>query len=245
MTTAFPIEGLETVPGFLTAGGAWMLDRLARDQAAAGVAGDVVEIGVFYGRSSLVLGRALAAGERLVAVDSFQVGAGDVPGWSFPTAAAPEESLRRGWERHVGDPGALVVMRTDSRRLGPGDLPAGARIVHVDGGHSYAQVRHDAGLAEAILGPAGVVVYDDLLLPEWPDVTVAVVDHLREARERLTPFLVAEHKGFACRPGERARYLDWAREAAAAVYPPPGHLIAARGFLGAEVVVVSRLPRGG
>jgi Methyltransferase domain len=240
--TAFPLAGLEDVPGFLTAGAATLLDRLAQHQSAVGIQGDIVEIGVFYGRSALVLGAALEEGERLMAVDSFEIGADDVPGWSFPPSGRPEEALRREWRRRVGGPGSLQVLRTDSSALRPGDLPADSRIVHVDGGHGYGQVMHDAALAEAAIGPRGVVVFDDLLLPEWPDVTVAVIDHLRSRRPVLVPFLVAEHKGFCCRPAERERYIGWAREAVGAVYPPPRHLVATRGFCGEDVVVVSRLP---
>ncbi len=237
---AFPIPGLDTVPGFLTAPAAWLLDDLARMQTAAGIRGDIAEIGVFYGRASLVLGRTLREGERLVACDLFETGAGDVPGWTFPDEGPPEESFRRRWAEWVGDPGRLVVLRCDSAALRGPELGA-CRLVHVDGGHGYDEVRGDWDLAERALVGGGAVVFDDMLLPEWPDVTMAVADRLRERPGRLTPVLLAEHKLVACRPERRDLYAAWALPAARRLHPPPGHLIAERTFCGMPLAVVSRL----
>lgn len=239
----FPIAGLAALPGFLTPSAAWLLDGLSRLQVEAGIRGDVVEIGVFYGRSALVLGRTLADGERLVACDTFAVGWADVPGWSFAPSGAPEEALRSWWSDRVGDPGALSVIRRDSADLSADELGRGrCRLVHVDGGHAYASVRHDASLADEALQPAGAVVFDDLLLTEWPDVTVAVVDHLRERRDALVPILLAGHKGIVCRPEAAPLYRAWAREAAPALFPAPRHLVIERDFLGHRTLVVSHRP---
>ena len=238
----FPIPALDEVPGFLGTQAAWLLDDLGRHQAEAGVGGGIAEIGVFYGRSALVLGRTLADGERRVACDRFDLGWDDVPGWDFAPAGPPEEALRRRWAAWVGDPERLVVVRGDSAELSPADLGAPVRLVHVDGGHDYEVVRRDARLADEAVGPGGAVVFDDVLLPEWPDVTVAVADHLRASEGGLVPVLVAEHKAVACRAGHEPRYRDWARRAAGRIYPPPRHLIAERRFVGHPVLVVSRLP---
>jgi predicted O-methyltransferase YrrM len=237
----YPIPGLADVPEFLTPGAAWLLDGLARHQTEAGVGGDIAEIGVFYGRSSLVMGRALAPGERLTACDRFDVTWQDVPGWTFPPSGPPEEALRRRWSEWVGGDG-LRILRADSADLAPGDLGEGLRLVHVDGGHDYDDVRRDLALAEAALAPAGALVADDVLLPEWPDVTVALIDHLRAPGTALVPVLVAEHKTVLCRPEHAPRYGRWARAAAPAAYPSPGFLLAERGFAGHAVLVVSRMP---
>jgi len=238
----FPIAGLEDVPGFLGPGAARLLDGLARFQTGHGVRGGMAEIGVFYGRCALVLGRTLAPGERLTACDRFDVGWDDVPGWTFAPSPPPEEALRARWDAWIGDADGLRVLRADSGDLGPGDLGRDLRLVHVDGGHDYPAVRRDLRLAEDALGDAGVVVADDVLLPEWPDVTVALVDHLRAPGTSLVPVLVAEHKAVLCRPAHAALYAEWARDAAPAAFPPPGFLLAERGFLDRRVLVVSRLP---
>lgn len=238
----FPIEGLEQVPGFLTPAAAWLLDSLGRHQGREGVGGDIVEIGVFYGRTAFVLGRTLSPDERLIACDTFTVGSSDVPGWTFPPTGPPEEELRRGWEELVGDPSSLHVIRGDSARLSPDDLGSSCRLVHVDGGHAYDWVLGDARTADASLGPDGVAVFDDVLLSEWPDVTVALVDHLRCAGDALVPFLVAEHKAFACRAPCAEGYRAWAERTAARVFEPRRHLVVTRSFLGERTVVVTRLP---
>ena len=238
----FPLPGLAEVPGFLTPAAAHLIDALARHQTASGIRGDMAEIGVFYGRCSLVLGAALADGEHLTACDRFDVEWDDVPGWTFPPQGPPEEALRRRWAEWVGDPARLRVRRGDSAGLRPEDLGDHVRLVHVDGGHDYDDVRRDARLAERALAPDGAIVFDDVLLPEWPDVTVALVDHLREGEGSLVPVLVAEHKAVVCRPGAAGAYRQWARTAAERIFPPPGHLVAERTFTGLPVCVASRLP---
>lgn len=238
----FPIPGLDALPGFLTPSAASLLDGLSRLQVAEGIRGDIAEIGVFYGRSALVLGRTLAEAERLVACDTFEVGAGDVPGWAFASSGPPEEALRRWWSDRVGDPDGLAVIRGDSGDLTADDLGRRrCRLVHVDGGHAYAAVRHDAALADEALQPAGAIVFDDMMLAEWPDVTVAVIDHLREDPDRLVPILLAENKGVFCRPDAAPLYRAWAEETARALFPSPRHLVIERGFLGHTMLVVSRL----
>lgn len=237
-----PIDELARVPGFLTAQAAVLLDRLARRQSRDGLQGDIAEIGVFYGRTTLVLGRTLRPGERMIACDRFDVGAEDVEGWSFTEDDGPEEALRRRWAEWIGPHGRLVVRRGDSADLGPDDLGAPARLIHVDGGHDLATVARDLALAGEAVSPEGAIVVDDVLLPEWPDVTVAVLDHLRGARGRLVPVAVAEHKLVVCPAGAAARYRAWAREELAAAFRPPGFLVADRGFDGHAVLVASRLP---
>lgn len=235
-------DRLAEVPGFLTPQAARLLDGLARRQSREGLSGDVAEIGVFYGRAALVLGRTLRDGERLVACDRFDVGAADVEGWSFHDPQGPEEALRRRWAEWIGTERSLVVRRGDSTALGPDDLGAPARLIHVDGGHDLATVAADLRLAAAAVHPQGAVVVDDVLLPEWPDVTVAVIDHLRAAGGRLLPVAVAEHKLVLCAAVAAPRYRAWAREELAGAFPAPGFLVVERGLDGHVVLVASRLP---
>lgn len=229
------------VPGFLTPQAAGLLDALSRRQSREGVGGDIAEIGVFYGRAALVLGRTLTDGERLVACDRFDVGARDVEGWSFDDPDGPEEALRRRWAGWIGREEALVVRRGDSADLRPRDLGAPARLIHVDGGHDLDTVARDLRLATEAVSADGALVVDDVLLPEWPDVTVAVIDHLRAQRGRLVPVAVAEHKLVVCPAEAASRYRAWAREELPAVFPAPGFLVTERGFDGDAVLVATRL----
>jgi hypothetical protein len=237
----YPIPGLEEVPGFLTPEAAALLHDIGARQRRAGIAGDIAELGVFYGRSALVLGLCLAGGERLHACDRFAVGARDVPGWQFDTDEEPEAFLRAWWDRWAPDPSALVVHRGDSRRLDPVDLGAPARLIHVDAGHEYEDVLGDLRLASAALHPLGAIVADDVLLPEWPDVTVALIDHLRAPDADLVPVAIAQHKAVLCRPDAAGVYRDWLLDSLPAAYPPPAYLCVERSFDGVPVQTASRV----
>lgn len=237
----FPVAGLERVPGFLTPRDAALMADLAGAQAGMGVRGDIAELGVFYGRSALVLGSALHPGDRLFACDRFDVPADGVPGWAFDEARPPEEAFRARWAEAFGHDAALVLRAGDVRELRPADLGAPARLVHVDAGHEYADVRGDLALAAESLHPRGAIVADDVLLPEWPDVTVALVDHIREGAGRWVPVAVAQHKAVLCRAEAADAYRAWAAEAVPAAYPAPGFLAVERRFDGVPVLVASRV----
>lgn len=237
----FPLPGLEEVPGFLTPREAHLLVALSAAQKAWAVSGDVAEFGVFYGRSALVLGLGLTAGERLHACDDFSIGAREVPRWRFDADAPPEQFLRTRWNRWHDDPASLVIHRGDTRRLQPHDVGAPARLVHVDAGHGHDDVRADLDLASAALHPLGAIVADDVLLPEWPDVTVALLDRLRERDGDVVPVALFQHKAVLCPAGVARRYREWATEAMAACYPSPAYLCIERSFDGVSLPVASRV----
>ena len=56
----------------------------------------------------------------------------------------------------------------------PAEQRAGTcRLVHLDGGHSYDVVRRDASTARRLVGPGGIVAFDDILTPHNPGSALA------------------------------------------------------------------------
>ena len=159
------------VRGYLAAVDARMMTLMARAQTAAGLAGALGEVGVFHGRSYLLLRMLAAPGEAVLGADTFPGGEAGA-GWTALHAharrlgvALPRAELRIGRSDAL-DADALL------RDHGP------FRLLHVDASHRRDAVRGDAALALRLLGPGGIAVFDDFCEPAWPEVTAAVFDAL-------------------------------------------------------------------
>lgn len=76
----------------------------------------------------------------------------------------------------------LHFINATSRALSPPMLRAGAvsgyRWIHIDGEHSRVAVEHDLALASTQLGERGIIVVDDFMAPEYPQITFAVIEYL-------------------------------------------------------------------
>lgn len=171
-------RGMYRIPGWLHPVDASLFAATLTYQRSREWRGDVAEIGVYHGRSFCLAGQTLADGEAAVAADLF----------------AEPDQLRRftGHARRNGiDPRILIG---PSDRLTSAELPTPVRFFSVDGGHMYGDVKHDAQLAASALAPHGVIAFDDVMSPEWPETTVAVIDWLRSTRSRYAPFAISQGK---------------------------------------------------
>lgn len=166
----------EDVPGWFFPADALLFRAVDEIQGARGIAGDLLEIGVYQGKSAILLGCFPRRGERLAVCDAFD----DLDGLSAEnrdenTAYYPGHG-RAAFERHYlrFHPELPEVHAVPSARLAR-LLPAGAfRFVHIDGGHSHDVVGQDIATARRLLGPGGVVVLDDWSTSHAPGVARAL-----------------------------------------------------------------------
>jgi SAM-dependent methyltransferase len=139
-------------------------------QSAAGLHGDLLEIGCFHGRSAAVMAMQLQPGERLWLVDAFGLPVGE----RYGDRPSPE-GVRANLARAVPelDPDRVEIIRGDSRTLA---LPPGleVRFAHIDGGHDRDTVLADLANCAARLLPGGILVVDDYAHPQHPGVTAGV-----------------------------------------------------------------------
>ncbi|MDQ0599422.1 hypothetical protein QF037_003767 [Streptomyces canus] len=148
----------------------WFLDR----QRTRGFAGDLLELGAYLGKSAILLGRHLAAGERFTVCDLF---GGDAPDGAnkAETAKSYASLTRQAFERNYlsfHDTLPRVIEAPSS--VISSEVAAGScRFVHIDASHLYEHVRDDIGAAREILLPEGVVVLDDFRSEHTPGVSVA------------------------------------------------------------------------
>jgi hypothetical protein len=187
----------DSVPG-------WFLDIDARLflavnalQTGRGIRGNLLEIGAYHGKSAILLGFCLQAGERLVVSDTFEhTGGHSAEGIAehlVTYSSLRQQEFERHYRRfHPSLPELIVGPSAELDRI---RLARQFRLIHVDGGHEYQVVREDILTARALLGDGGIVIFDDWSQPHCPGVAMALWESYQETN--LIPLGFTDTKMYA------------------------------------------------
>lgn len=212
-----PIRSFYNVPGWFRWLDKTIFDALLTRQAD-GPPGDIVELGVYLGKSAVVLGDHVRPGERLMVVDLFGTDPADYEPHREAHEANREENARSysTLERSAFEANYLalhpelpVVVTGPSGCIVDHVAPGTARFVHVDAGHLYENVREDVENAKVLLGPGGIVVFDDYRSEHTPGVSAAVWEAV--ATGGLRPLALTPGKFYGTYDDSDG-YLDALRE---------------------------------
>ncbi|MFJ5261299.1 class I SAM-dependent methyltransferase [Streptomyces sp. NPDC088387] len=169
-----PPHRLDDVPGWFPVLDQLLFDWFLNRQETGGQRGDLLEIGVFMGKSAIFLGRHRQDEERYTVCDLFE---GEAPdGANRAESAKSYGSLtRRAFEsNYLSFHPALPRVLQGPSSIVPGEIePGSCRFVHIDGSHLYEHVHSDIGAARDLLQPDGIVVLDDFRSEHTPGVSVA------------------------------------------------------------------------
>jgi predicted O-methyltransferase YrrM len=167
---------------------------LLAETAARGAGGDLAELGVYQGKSAVLIGSYLQPGETFTVVDLFGADAQD-------TANIRENEQYRDLTRtqfetaykalHVELP---VVVQALSSAITDHASHGTHRFVHIDASHLYEHVVQDLAAAATLLKPDGVVVIDDYRTEHAPGVAAAAWQAVGGG---LHPFLLTPKKMYA------------------------------------------------
>jgi len=179
----------------LEAAAAW--NAFLAFQRERGPAGNLLEIGVWHGKSAALLAlHTDPLRETCVLVDCYL------------NDPAVKETLAK-----TGDAWRETVkfVRRDSASLVIDPMVvegfSSFRFIHIDGEHSARAVSSDLSLAQTLLAANGIVCIDDFLSWLYPQVTEAVFRYLRENPDHFTLFLCGHNKGYLARTHFVHEYL--------------------------------------
>jgi hypothetical protein len=182
---------LNEIVGALQSGSTAITWSLIELQDAFNITGDIAEIGVHQGKLFSLLCHALNLDERAHAIDIW----GNPPGINVDDLEAFHANNSK-----IGlDAATVNILIADSQALTPAELAAqignDIRLFSVDGDHTRDAVRQDLALAAHCLGPAGVILADDLFNPWYPTVTEAIYDFLKGDPGDIEPIAFAAANG--------------------------------------------------
>ena len=201
--------GFNDVEGWVAPGALKLLQAVDRAQLKMGIAGGVMEIGIFRGRFFIALnGLVDDPSTQSMAVDLFADQSLNIDG----SGRGDETIFRKNlltFDRHGGR--NVVVMRADSTTLTPIDvlqrLNRRPRIVSVDGGHTPEHTIADMELARGVIDPSGIVFVDDITNPHWLGVVEGVVTYLQQRRP-LWPLAIGHNKLLMCPISVHSKYRE-------------------------------------
>ena len=155
--------------------------------AFGGVRGDVIEIGSWQGRATAFLAQACAdtRNGRVHAIDTFQGNPGHEHHYAVDGRLDTlEENFHRNL-RQAGLADRVSVYPMHSAEAAPRvhDASEGARLLFLDGEHTYAAVRQDLENYADLVLPGGVIVFDDYA-PRFDGDVRAVREHLAQHGDR-------------------------------------------------------------
>jgi hypothetical protein len=205
--------GYETVPGMSSRFAAAVCGGLMRIQGELGVTGPVAEFGTFEGRFFIALCHALAPGEVALGIDRFD--------WPNPQV---QDRFEANCLKHGVPPERRIAWKADSHTMRAEELldklgGRRPRFVHIDSEHSREGLGKELELVTPALGPAGVMVLDDMLHPGYPMLVVAVHEYLERHPEMRVlciidrETVVAATKFVLCHADWQKRYEERLLEA--------------------------------
>ena len=201
------VRDADSIEGMLSKFSIAVMDMMLSLQAQWLVPGQLVEFGVYRGRSAAVLANHARTGERLVLVD-------------------PVDLIEHAKLRSIYPPTEVVIATADDfPRVMPGyrSLVGNCRVVHIDASHQFEPTQRELAIADKLLADDGLIILDDYTNLNYSQNIAAIFKYLFTRPTNLTPVLVTEEKAYLCRRAAFERYARFLIEHA-------GEEMAARGI---------------
>jgi len=207
---------ISKLPGFLDIDAYGLFRKLGKLYQKK--SSDILEVGIFCGKSYLALAIAFKNTSKAVGVDPFYENFKDSP------ALEDEGAYLEKASRYLTRKERLDLLNTvlnSSNYIRP-DLPGKFEVkemtqeeylkskpktekfdvVHIDGEHTYKAVYDFLNYAGEVLNPATIVVIDDFMNPGFPGIAEAVHTH-RSYKKQIFPIIYAFNKAvFLYRPNK-------------------------------------------
>ncbi len=191
--SARPLRGIDDVVGWFRLTDQLVMDWLLSHQERTGVTGDLLELGAYLGKSTILIGFHRRAGERFVVCDLF----GEEPPTSenrrtaaFYTETLMREAFEANYAAFHTEPPEVIQAPTSV--VGDHVRMRSCRFVHIDACHLYDVVREDIATTRAVLNAEGIVVFDDIRAAHTPGVPAAVWPEVHSGE--LRPICITPNK---------------------------------------------------
>ncbi|GHB83327.1 class I SAM-dependent methyltransferase [Persicitalea jodogahamensis] len=179
---------LSRIDGWFAEEAAMLISLLDTVQRHNQIKGDLFEVGVHHGKSTLFFYHLLVGSEQLRVCDLFG-NQGDNVSLS---GSGDKQKFLANCARYIGD-NSIKIFEKLSSELTVQEIGAGYRMFHVDGGHSFEEALADLELAAQAIREDGIIILDDPFRSEWPGVTEAAIEFLKNSPQ-VSPLVVGFNK---------------------------------------------------
>ncbi|MFG3018318.1 class I SAM-dependent methyltransferase [Streptomyces sp. NPDC048254] len=191
--TTRPPRRLDDVPGWFPVLDQVLFDWFLGLQEDSGMRGDLLEVGVYMGKSAIFTGRHLRPAESFTVCDLFEGDAPDHANRAESTKSYGRLTRRLFEENYLAFHDELPRVLQGPSSVVPAEVASGTcRFVHVDASHLYEHVHGDIGAARDLLVPDGIVVLDDFRSEHTPGVSIAAWEAV--LNRGLSPVCISTQK---------------------------------------------------
>jgi SAM-dependent methyltransferase len=182
---------LPSIPGWFSPDAALMFMAYNQLVSRQRISGDVLEIGVYHGKSAIALASLRGKGKKLYAIDLFDA----MQSYDDPDAAlGMKASFLHHMQRFHPKLDFVNVIAKPSSNVRPAELGSAFSFCHIDGDHSQGQTYQDFQLCHAVLMPGGILAVDDFFNPLFPGVSEAAFKFSLDYPGELIPLAVGFNK---------------------------------------------------
>ncbi|RCG17399.1 class I SAM-dependent methyltransferase [Sphaerisporangium album] len=189
-------KALDRIPGWFWGTDQRLFSWILSEKAVGEPPGNLLELGTYLGKSAILIGSHLRAGETLTVCDLFESDAPEEAN-NAETSRSYSSLTRDKFEQNyltfheklpkiVHGPTSVILDHV---------APNSCRFVHVDASHLYVHVKDDVLASRRVLRPDGVVVFDDYRSVHTPGVAMAVWEAV--ANLGLEPVAISPQKLYA------------------------------------------------
>lgn len=171
-----------------------LYNQLIRD---SGVAGHVLEIGVYHGLSAIGVAALRGPFHRFVAIDLFENQQELNISQSGPGS---QKAFLDNMGKFYESLDFVEIIVGPSANVQPAQLGQGFSFCHIDGGHSSAEAYQDLMLCSEVLMPGGLLALDDYFNPEFPGVCEGAVRFYLEHPTALKPVAIGFSRALFQKP---------------------------------------------
>ena len=188
----------DKLPGFMLPESFCIWDFLLGLQSQIWQPASLLEIGVYHGKSAMMLALHCKTEETVLLVDHSEY----------------VEEARKVFTKFKAAKFEIIKSRSSDAKCWAlsSRYAHSLRWIHIDGDHKAETVWNDLSLANHLLSDAGIICVDDFFSPKYPQLTYVVCKFLEQHRAELQLFLCGYYKGYLARPGTLPKYLQAIRE---------------------------------
>jgi hypothetical protein len=165
------------------------------------ITGNATEIGVHYGKCSIFLSNLYF--NKVFGVDIFEHRQSE----NISNSGNGNLAVFRQLLTEYGNVDKVTTIVKNSSELTISDTYDNI-LFHIDGGHSFNEVKFDLNFAKKTLKDDGVIIMDDSFSWRYPDVSIALSLFLIE-NEEFVPFLITPAKLYICKKQYSNFYIQF------------------------------------
>ena len=181
------IHGHEKVNGWFSPDAMRIIKSLSDIQTNNNIQSDILEIGIYQGKSAIFLSMLLTENERLHVVDIFKK---DDLYYGLNDREIFEKNINQYCDTNRID--IFPLSSSEFFKIDYDNYVYLYRLIHIDGSHEKKDVIDDLYQSSDILSPQGLIILDDLFNPQHPGVMEGFMEYALQ--HPCYPFIIGHNK---------------------------------------------------